>query len=71
MRYRVHSATQRPAVRSRLPAADAKTRITAMLGEEFSHNSVYIENDAADLRLSGLAALPACSDLPGTPNTFS
>jgi len=48
-------------IRSRLPAADAKTRITAMLGEEFSHNSVYIENDAADLRLSGLAALPAYS----------
>ncbi|PTR16650.1 DNA mismatch repair protein MutL [Nitrosospira sp. Nsp2] len=48
-------------VRSRLLAADARTRMTAILGDEFSHNSVFIDERAADLRLSGLAALPAYS----------
>ncbi|SFH26717.1 DNA mismatch repair protein MutL [Nitrosospira sp. Nsp14] len=48
-------------VRSRLPAADARTRITAVLGEEFNQNSVFIDSHAAHLRLSGLAALPAYS----------
>jgi DNA mismatch repair protein MutL len=48
-------------VRSRLLAADETTRITAILGEEFSHNSAFINEHAADLRLSGLAALPAYS----------
>lgn len=48
-------------VRSRLLGADARTRMTAILGDEFSHNSVFIDERAADLRLSGLAALPAYS----------
>jgi DNA mismatch repair protein MutL len=48
-------------IRSRLLSADARTRITAILGEEFSQNSALIDERAADLRLSGLAALPAYS----------
>jgi DNA mismatch repair protein MutL len=48
-------------IRSRLLASDARGRIAAILGEEFSNNSVFIDEHAADLRLSGLAALPAYS----------
>ncbi|MBA4142068.1 MAG: DNA mismatch repair endonuclease MutL [Nitrosospira sp.] len=48
-------------VRSHLRAADTGTRIAAILGEEFSQSSVSIDEQAADLRLSGLAALPAYS----------
>ena len=46
-------------VRSYLRAADARLRTAAVLGDEFSQASVFIDDQAADLRLWGLAALPA------------
>ncbi|MEO8991921.1 MAG: DNA mismatch repair endonuclease MutL [Nitrosospira sp.] len=48
-------------VRSHLRATDARLRIEAILGNEFSRTSVVIEEQAADLRLWGLAASPAYS----------
>ncbi|BCT67597.1 DNA mismatch repair protein MutL [Nitrosospira sp. NRS527] len=48
-------------VRNHLRAADARLRIEAILGNEFSRTSVVIEEQAADLRLWGLAASPAYS----------
>lgn len=48
-------------VRSHLRAADAMQRITAILGEEFGQASVLVDEQAADLRLWGAAALPAYS----------
>ncbi len=48
-------------VRRHLRAGDAKTRIAALLGDEFSQTSVFIDEHAADLRLWGAAALPAYS----------
>ena len=48
-------------VRNHLRAADARLRIEAILGNEFSQTSVVIEEQAADLRLWGLAASPAYS----------
>ncbi len=51
-------------VRNRLPAADARTRIAAMLGEEFSQNSVFIDESCgrpAVIRLGSVARLfPIC-----------
>ncbi len=48
-------------VRNHLRTADARLRIEAILGNEFSRTSVVIEEQAADLRLWGLAASPAYS----------
>jgi DNA mismatch repair protein MutL len=48
-------------VRNHLRATDARLRIEAILGNEFSRTSVVIEEQAADLRLWGLAASPAYS----------
>lgn len=48
-------------VRNHLRAADARLRIEAILGNEFSRTSVVIEEQAADLRLWGLAASPTYS----------
>jgi DNA mismatch repair protein MutL len=48
-------------VRNHLRAVDARLRIEAILGNEFSRTSVVIEEQAADLRLWGLAASPAYS----------
>ena len=39
----------------------AELRIAAILGDEFSETSVYVDEQAADLRLWGAAALPAYS----------
>jgi DNA mismatch repair protein MutL len=49
------------AVRRHLRAGDVKPRIAAIMGDEFSQTSVFIEEQAADLRLWGAAALPAYS----------
>lgn len=48
-------------VRNHLPATDAKSRIATILGDQFNESSVAIDEQAADLRLWGLAALPAYS----------
>ena len=48
-------------VRNHLRAADVRLRVEAILGNEFSRTSVVIEEQAADLRLWGLAASPAYS----------
>ena len=48
-------------VRNHLRAADAKLRIAAMLGDEFSQTSKFIDEQAVDLRLWGSAGLPAYS----------
>jgi DNA mismatch repair protein MutL len=48
-------------VRRHLRAVDAKLRIAAILGDEFSQTSVYVDEQAADLRLWGVAALPLYS----------
>jgi DNA mismatch repair protein MutL len=48
-------------VRNHLRAADPRLRIEAILGNEFIRTSVVIEEQAADLRLWGLAASPAYS----------
>lgn len=47
--------------RRHLHPADARLRINAMLGDEFGRTSISIEEEAADLRLWGAAALPAYS----------
>ncbi|MDX8385290.1 MAG: DNA mismatch repair endonuclease MutL [Gallionella sp.] len=44
-----------------LPEQTAVERISAILGEEFGHAAVPVERQAANLALSGLAALPAYS----------
>jgi DNA mismatch repair protein MutL len=49
------------AVRRHLRAGDVKPRISAIMGDEFSQTSVFIDEQAADLRLWGAAALPAYS----------
>jgi DNA mismatch repair protein MutL len=46
-------------VRNHLRAADPRLRIAAILGDEFSQTSVFIDEQATDLRLWGCAALPA------------
>ncbi len=48
-------------VRNHLRAADTRRRIAAILGDEFSQTSIFIDEQAADLRLWGSAALPAYS----------
>lgn len=48
-------------VRSHLRAADARQRIAALLGDEFAQTSVFVDEQAVDLRLWGSAALPAYS----------
>jgi DNA mismatch repair protein MutL len=48
-------------VRRHLRAVDARLRIAAILGDEFSQTSVYVDEQAADLRLWGVAALPLYS----------
>src|SRR5687768_493836 len=48
-------------VRNHLRAADPRRRIAAILGDEFSQTSIFIDEQAADLRLWGSAALPAYS----------
>ncbi|MDN5934842.1 MAG: DNA mismatch repair endonuclease MutL [Nitrosospira sp.] len=49
------------AVRRHLRSADARLRITAILGDEFSQASVFVDEQAADLRLWGAAASPLYS----------
>ncbi|HTJ53939.1 MAG TPA: DNA mismatch repair endonuclease MutL [Nitrosospira sp.] len=48
-------------VRRHLRAGDVKPRIAAIMGDEFSQTSIFIDEQAADLRLWGAAALPAYS----------
>ena len=48
-------------VRRHLRAADARLRIAAILGDEFSQTSVFVDEQAADLRLWGAAASPLYS----------
>ncbi len=48
-------------VRHHLPPADARQRITAVLGQDFIQTAVFIDEQAADLRLWGTAALPTYS----------
>ena len=48
-------------VRHHLRPADAKQRIAAILGQEFIQTAAFIDEQAADLRLWGAAALPAYS----------
>ena len=48
-------------VRCHLRAVEPRLRIAAILGNEFSQTSVYIDEQAADLRLWGVAALPVYS----------
>jgi len=57
-------------VRSHLRTADARLRIAAVLGDEFSQASVFVDNQAADLRLWGMAALPAYSRSSGDAQYF-
>ena len=45
-------------VRRHLRPADARLRITAILGDEFAQTSVFVDEQAADLRLWGASALP-------------
>jgi DNA mismatch repair protein MutL len=48
-------------VRHHLRPADAQQRIAAILGQEFVQTAAFIDEQAADLRLWGAAALPAYS----------
>ena len=57
-------------VRSHLRTADARLRIAAVLGDEFSQASVFVDDQAADLRLWGMAALPAYSRSSGDAQYF-
>ena len=45
----------------RLPAQDAQARVLVLLGEDFAAAARTLDEQAADLRLSGLAGLPAYS----------
>lgn len=47
--------------RHHLDQGDLEQRISAVLGDEFNQSSVYIDEQAADIRLYGMAALPAYS----------
>lgn len=47
--------------RSYLYATDPDRRITAVLGEEFGQTAVSVSEQAADIRLHGMVALPAYS----------
>ncbi len=44
-----------------LPAHSLQQRITALLGEEFAQSAVSVDRQAANLRLYGMASLPAYS----------
>lgn len=57
-------------VRSHLRTADARLRIATVLGDEFSQASVFVDDQAADLRLWGMAALPAYSRSSGDAQYF-
>ncbi len=46
-------------VRRHLRPADIRPRIAALLGDEFSQTSVFVDENAAGVRLWGAAALPA------------
>ncbi len=48
-------------VRSHWRASDMVRRIASVLGEEFSGSAALIEEQAADIRLHGMVALPAYS----------
>lgn len=48
-------------VRHHLRPADAEQRIAAILGQEFVQTAAFIDEQAADLRLWGAAALPTYS----------
>lgn len=48
-------------VRRHLRAAEARLRIAAILGDEFGQTSVFVDEQAADLRLWGAAASPTYS----------
>lgn len=47
--------------RSHLPAADACQRITSLLGEEFGQTAVLVFEQAVDISLQGMVALPTYS----------
>ncbi len=44
-----------------LPVQSLTARIAAILGEEFGHAAVLVDHQVAELRMQGLAALPAFS----------
>jgi DNA mismatch repair protein MutL len=44
-----------------VPAQSLKARINALLGDEFAQYSVFVDRQVANLRLQGLASLPAYS----------
>ena len=48
-------------VRSHLRSSDMARRISSVLGEEFSQAAALVEEQAADIRLHGMVALPAYS----------
>jgi len=48
-------------VRSHLRSSDMVRRISSVLGEEFSQAAALVEEQAADIRLHGMVALPAYS----------
>lgn len=48
-------------VRNHLRTSDMVQRIASVLGEDFSQSSALIEEQAADIRLHGMVALPAYS----------
>lgn len=47
--------------RDHLDRGNLEQRISAILGKEFSQTAVFIDEQAADVRLHGMAALPAYS----------
>ncbi len=44
-----------------MPAQSLKARINALLGDEFAQYAVFVDRQVANLRLQGLASLPAYS----------
>lgn len=47
--------------RHHLDHGDLEQRISAILGDEFNQSAVFVDEQAADVRLYGMAALPAYS----------
>lgn len=47
--------------RHHLDHGDLEQRISAILGDEFNQSAVFVDEQAADVRLHGMAALPAYS----------
>ncbi|MDH5552771.1 MAG: DNA mismatch repair endonuclease MutL [Nitrosomonas sp.] len=47
--------------RHHLDRGDLEQRISAILGDEFNQSAVFVDEQAADVRLYGMAALPAYS----------